>query len=152
MDFEWMLHPVCLCSFGSFFFSSYSTFFLMKIEICRRQARDEVLRAYPNNVWLAESTRLPYIEGHRAKREIANTDSTLYDAFDICYDYDIYGAWRAVVADAIPVKSYLEMVRLQTTIYPENFIKLRFVENHDQQRVAYIFRNNRLKSLAWTGK
>lgn len=110
-----------------------------------------MLSVYPDNIWLAESTRLPYIEGHRREREIANTDSTLYEAFDICYDYDIYGVWRAAVAEAIPMKSYLEMVRLQTTIYPENFIKLRFVENHDQQRVSYIFHENRLKSLAWTG-
>ena len=43
------------------------------------------------------------------------------------------------------------MVRLQTTIYSDDFIKLRFVENHDQQRSAHIFRDNRLKALAWTG-
>ncbi|CAF2776509.1 unnamed protein product [Rotaria sp. Silwood2] len=115
-----------------------------------RQARHEVSSLYPNCVWLAESTRFPYIEGHRAKREIVNTDSSLYEAFDICYDYDIYGPWRAAIAGAIPIKSYLEMVRLQTTIYPSDFIKLRFVENHDQQRAAHIFRDNQLKALAWT--
>jgi hypothetical protein len=123
----------------------------LNISINRRQARHEVSAGYPNCVWLAESTRLPYIERHRARREIVNTDSMLYESFDICYDYDAYGAWRAAIAEAIPIKSYLEMVRLQTTIYPSDFIKLRFVENHDQQRVAHIFRNNRLKGLAWTG-
>ncbi|CAF4288087.1 unnamed protein product, partial [Rotaria sordida] len=115
-----------------------------------RQARYEVSNSYPNCIWLAESTRLPYIEGHRAKREIVNTDSSLYEAFDICYDYDMYGVWRAAIAGAIPIKSYLEMIRLQTTIYPSDFIKLRFLENHDQQRAAYIFRDNRFKALAWT--
>ncbi|CAF1542027.1 unnamed protein product [Rotaria sp. Silwood1] len=115
-----------------------------------RQARYEISSSYPNCVWLAESTRLPYIERHRAKHEIVNTDSSLYEAFDICYDYDVYGAWRAAIAGVIPIKSYLEMIRLQTTIYPSDFIKLRFVENHDQHRVAYIFRDNRLKALAWT--
>ncbi|UJR29841.1 hypothetical protein I4U23_017384 [Adineta vaga] len=115
-----------------------------------RQARKDVSVKYPNNIWLAESTRLPYIERHRAKREIVNTDSELYEVFDLCYDYDIYGPWRATVANAIPIKSYLEMVRLQSTIYPKDFIKLRFLENHDQQRVSYIFRDNRLKTLAWT--
>ena len=121
------------------------------IYINRHQAHQEVSIKYPNCVWLAESTRLPYVEGHRAKRELVNTDSSLYEVFDICYDYDIYGAWRATIAEALPIKSYLEMVRLQTTIYPEDFIKLRFLENHDQQRAAYIFRNNRFKALAWTG-
>jgi len=43
------------------------------------------------------------------------------------------------------------MIRLQTTIYPNDFIKLRFVENHDQQRIANICRDNRFKSFAWTG-
>ncbi|CAF1395118.1 unnamed protein product [Adineta ricciae] len=115
-----------------------------------RQARKEVLAEYPNNIWLAESTRLPYIEDHRVKRELVNTDNELYEVFDICYDYDIYGAWRATTANAIPVKSYLEMIRLQSTIYRKDFIKLRFLENHDQQRVSHIFRENRSKALAWT--
>lgn len=119
------------------------------IRFYRRQARKEVLAVYPNNIWLAESTRLPFIEKHRVKRELVNTDNELYEVFDICYDYDIYGAWRATTANAIPIKSYLEMVRLQSTIYRKDFLKLRFLENHDQQRVSHIFRENRSKGLAW---
>ena len=114
--------------------------------------REAVSAINKNTVWLAESTRWPYVEGHRAKNELVNTDATLYETFDICYDYDVYGAWRATIADAIPLKSYVELLRLQTAIYPKDFIKLRFVENHDQQRVSDLFRNDRRKALAWTGE
>ena len=71
--------------------------------------------------------------------------------FDICYDYDVYGAWRATLAGALPVKSFMELVRLQSVIYAEDFIKLRFVENHDQERISHILKDNRHKVLAWTG-
>lgn len=134
-------HAVLVCLSRGFL--SHSTSFF------RHQARAALDK---DTVWLAESTRWPYIEGHRAKNELVNTDATLYEAFDICYDYDVYGAWRATIAGAIPLKSYVELLRLQTAIYPKDFIKLRFVENHDQQRVSSIFRNDRRRALAWTGE
>ena len=132
-------------------FSSTHVSLISCLRVFRHQARQTLSETYPNLVWLAESTRSKYIERYRAKNELVNTDSTLYEVFDICYDYDIYGAWRATVADKLPIKSYMELVRLQSAIYPEDFIKLRFIENHDQERASYIFKNNRYKLLAWTG-
>ncbi|CAF1102446.1 unnamed protein product [Didymodactylos carnosus] len=113
-------------------------------------ARSELLKLKPNVLLLAESTRLIYIEGHTRKNEYVNTDAVLYQAFDLCYDYDLYQVWRAAMAAAVPIKMYLELVRLQNSIYPRNFCKLRFVENHDQERIAKICKNNRVKGLAWT--
>jgi hypothetical protein len=106
----------------------------------------------PRCVWLAESVWYTAIEGYRAMEGLVNTDAELYETYDLCYDYDIYVAWRAAVKDAIPTKTYLELVRLQSVIYPKKFVKMRFVENHDQDRVAYICRESRMKALAWTGK
>jgi hypothetical protein len=101
-----------------------------------------------NIVWSAESTRIiPYVEGHRAKNELVNTDSTLHEVFDICYDYDVYGAWRATTANTIPMKAHLEMVRVEIAIYRSDFIKYIFVKTHDQQRISYIYRNNQFKVL-----
>ena len=124
---------------------------IFRLRIERLKAREEVSKISPTSIWLAESTSFPYVERRRLKNELVNTDSMLYKAFDICYDYDLYGIWRGIVHEKLPLKSYLEMLRLQLMIYPKDLIKLRFVENHDQQRISYLFRDNRLKSLAWTG-
>ena len=92
------------------------------------------------------------MKSYRNRNGLIHTDAELYQTFDVCYDYDLYVAWRATVQGAMPIKSYLELVRLQAFIYPKDFIKLRFVENHDQDRIAYICRDNRWKALAWTGQ
>lgn len=118
----------------------------------RRQARRAVAEVNPNCIWLAESIWFTAIEGYQAFDGLVNTDTELYETYDLCYDYDLYVAWRAAVKGAIPVKHYLELVRLQPVMYPKKFIKMRFVENHDQDRVAYICRDNRWKALAWTGE
>lgn len=106
----------------------------------------------PRCIWLAESIWFSAIEEYRAVDALVNTDAELYETYDLCYDYDVYVPWRAAVKGAIPIKSYLEVVRLQSAIYPKNFVKMRFVENHDLDRVAHVCRDNRLKALAWTGK
>ncbi|CAM4844396.1 unnamed protein product [Rotaria magnacalcarata] len=115
-----------------------------------RQARRSVTEVYPRSIWLAESCWLSAMKSQRDQDKIIHTDAELYEAFDLCYDYDLYVAWRGAVQGAASIKSYLELLRLQTFIYPKNFIKLRFVENHDQDRIAYICRDNRWKALAWT--
>jgi hypothetical protein len=53
----------------------------------------------------------------------------------LTYDYDIHDEWRAAVAGMSPLSDYVKMLQLQDGIYPANFIKLRFVENHDQPRI-----------------
>lgn len=100
---------------------------------------------------MAESSWFSALKRNRDRDEIIHTDAELYEVFNVCYDYDLYVAWRAAVQGAISIKSYLELLRLQTFVYPKGFIKLRFVENHDQDRIAYICRDNRWKALAWTG-
>ncbi|CAF4865472.1 unnamed protein product, partial [Rotaria sp. Silwood1] len=114
------------------------------------RARRAVSEVNSRCIWLAESVWFTAIEGYRAIDGLVNTDAELYQTYDLCYDYDVYVAWRAAVQGAIPIKSYLELVRLQSVIYPKGFVKMRFVENHDQDRVAYVCRNNRFKALAWT--
>ncbi|CAF3014968.1 unnamed protein product [Rotaria sp. Silwood2] len=115
-----------------------------------RQAKHSVAEVNPRCIWLAESSWFSAMKTYRDQNGLVHTDAELYETFDVCYDYDLYVAWRATVQGVIPVKSYLELVRLQTFIYPKDFIKMRFVENHDQDRIAYICRDNRWKALAWT--
>jgi hypothetical protein len=70
-------------------------------------------------------------------------------AFDITYDYDIFLAWENVLAHKLDLRFYMDMLRLQDCIYPENYVKLRFVENHDKPRIMSVL-PERNQALAWT--
>lgn len=87
----------------------------------------------------------------RARRHdglLAHSDSELYSAFDITYNYDIWPVWEEAVADPTRAGRYLDLVRFQDGIYPANYVKLRYVENHDQPRI--MSRAPRNPALAWT--
>jgi len=100
------------------------------------QARREVSEVRPGCLWLAESGEPGFIRaGRRAGLPIL-TDGELYRAFDLCYDYDIYGVYRAYLRGDLPLERYAEALNAQEFVYPENYCKLRFLENHDQRRAA----------------
>jgi hypothetical protein len=113
------------------------------------RAREEVAAVKPGVIWLAESVHAAFIEYRRSRNLTAISDSEVYRGFDITYDYDIYTIWQAVVTGKQPVARYLEMLRFQNAIYPEDFVKLRYVENHDQERIMQTA-PSREQALAWT--
>lgn len=113
------------------------------------RARSEVAEVKKGVIWLAESVHAAFIEYRRDHHLVGISDSEVYRGFDITYDYDIFSIWQAVLKKKQPVSRYLEMLRFQKAIYPENFVKLRFVENHDQERIMN-FAHSREEALAWT--
>ena len=113
------------------------------------QARRAVAQVKPAVIWLAESIHAASVAYRRANGLFAISDSELYSAFDLTYDYDIWPIWQVAAVGKVPVSRYLEMLRFQDAIYPANFIKLRYVENHDQARVMAIA-PSRAQALAWT--
>lgn len=113
------------------------------------EARAQVEKVKPGVIWLAESVHAGFVEGRRRENLFAISDSEVYRGFDITYDYDIVTIWQAVVKEKLPVSRYIEMLRFQDAIYPENFNKLRFVENHDQPRIMDLVQDEN-KALAWT--
>jgi glycosidase len=113
------------------------------------QARRDVAKVKPGVIWLAESVHAAFVAYRRAKGLDTISDSELYQAFDLTYDYDIWPMWQTAVVGKVPVSRYLEMLRFQDAIYPANFIKMRCVENHDQARIMTIA-PSRAQALAWT--
>jgi hypothetical protein len=114
-----------------------------------RQARAAVAEIKPGAIWLAESVHADYIGKRRRRGLISHSDSELYAAFDLTYDYDIWPIWQQAVLGQVPVSRYLEMLRFQDCIYPVNFVKMRCVENHDQARIQKLA-PTRSQALAWT--
>jgi hypothetical protein len=121
---------------------------IIPVEFWQR-ARLEIAEINRNVVWLAESVHVSFVEGRRLNDLIAHSDSELYTAFDITYDYDIWSTFLASVTGIIPVSRFLDMLRFQNGIYPENFVKLRCVENHDNHRIMYLA-PTRHQGQAWT--
>lgn len=113
------------------------------------RARTRVAEVNPLTIWLAESVHANFVSARRASNLRAISDSEVFSAFDMTYDYDIWPIWQAAVTGVEPVSRYLEMVRFQSCIYPANYIKMRCVENHDQARIMALA-PTRKRALAWT--
>jgi hypothetical protein len=113
------------------------------------QARSELARLRPGLLWLAESVSPEWVSKRRARGLPTASDSELFEAFDIEYQYDLFSIWQAAVDGQVGVGRVLEMVRWQDGSWRPNEAKLRFVENHDQYRIMY-FAPSPGQALAWT--
>ncbi|OUQ28489.1 alpha-amylase [Lachnoclostridium sp. An131] len=109
-----------------------------------KKAREEVAKVRPDCIWLAESSDPPFIVGLRKEGIQVLTDSECYQAFDLCYDYDVYPAFRAYLRGELPLSAYAERLNMQEYIYPDNYVKLRFLENHDQARAKALISDERV--------
>lgn len=107
---------------------------LLPIEFWMK-ARAEVETVHPGCIWLAESIEGSFIKYLRDTGLIANSDSEVYNAFDIEYEYDVWGKFLDYVNGKAPLSRWVEELNMQEYIYPENYIKLRCLENHDQERI-----------------
>lgn len=113
------------------------------------RARREVARVRPGCLWLAESVQPGFLRHMRALGVDALSDGELYQAFDLCYDYDLYDTLADVLAGRVPLAAYCEGLNRQEAAYPRNYVKLRFLENHDVPRArAMIPKDAALR--AWT--
>lgn len=113
------------------------------------KARAAIKKIDPACIWLAESVEARWVADRRAHSLPAWSDSELHQAFDITYDYDVFDSWEKVVKGEMDLHFYLDMLRLQDCIYPANFAKLRFVENHDKERIMAAAPSHN-QALAWT--
>ena len=105
-----------------------------------KQARRAVSEVRPNCIWLAESVHRTFVAEARKQSLDIWTDAQLYEAFDMEYQYDIHEKFMDCFKGEIPfnraLPAYLDALNGQEVIYPENYIKLRFLENHDVRRFA----------------
>lgn len=103
----------------------------------------------PNIIWLAESVHTGWVAERRMKGLYAQSDSELYRVFDITYDYDIFRPWERAVKGILDTGYYLDLLVWQDAIYPKDYVKLRYVENHDTDRIMALA-PSRDQALAWT--
>ena len=99
------------------------------------RARKEVAAVKEGVVWLAESVHPSFLRMNRDRGNVGHSDGELYEAFDITYDYDVHDFQQAYFWGEISLKNYLDVLLFQDGIYPVNYVKLRFLENHDHPRI-----------------
>lgn len=107
------------------------------------EARERVEKLRPGSIWLAESVHPDFIRKNRKMGFNVHADAELYAAFDITYDYDIHDEFVAYFHGGLSLKDYISCIRRQETIYPGDYLKLRFLENHDQPRARSFITDDR---------
>lgn len=102
------------------------------------KAREEVAKVNPECIWLSESVEPVFTIDNRARGMVSLSDSEIYQAFDLCYEYDIYSYFKGYLQGNNSLKEYADKINQQEAIYPDNYVKLRFLENHDNTRAHYL--------------
>lgn len=113
------------------------------------KAREAVEQVRPGCIWLSESIEPGFITYLRSQNLVAHTDREVYEVFDIAYDYDIFGIFRAALRGECPLSEYAAAVNGQEALYQPNYVKLRYLENHDQDRAASII-TEETRLINWT--
>ena len=101
-----------------------------------RAARAAVAEVNPDCIWLAESIHMSFGNYARSEGFGAARDTELFDAFDIEYQYDVWECFERFLRGEGLLHEWCEQLNLQEALYPENYNKLRFLENHDQPRIS----------------
>lgn len=101
-----------------------------------KAARKAVSEVNPDCIWLAETVHQSFGCLARYKGVRSELDYDMYEAFDTEYEYDIREAFDKYLQGKIVLSHYLDMLNFQEAIYPANYNKLRFLENHDQPRIC----------------
>lgn len=105
------------------------------------KAREECAKVNPDVFWLAESCHLPFTKFIRDHHRIAECDADLYQAFDVLYDYDAYPYQEKIFKEHQPLHEWIDALIRQDAVLPANAIKLRYLENHDNDRISEYVRD-----------
>ena len=99
-------------------------------------ARSFVEKVHPGCIWLAETVHRSF--GNFVRREgfYCDRDTDAYEAFDLEYEYDIREAFERYLKGEDALSRWLDLMNYQEAVYPANYNKMRFLENHDQPRIC----------------
>ena len=113
------------------------------------EARQGVAKVRPDAIWLSESVEESFVSYNRSQGQTALSESEIFQAFDMAYDYDVFEVFNGVLTGKRNLADYAEALARQTVIYPDNYIKMRYLENHDNFRAAALIPDPE-KLATWT--
>lgn len=101
-----------------------------------RLARREVNKMKPNFIWMAQGIENNFIRELRSLQIVAYSDAEIFQEFDIADEYDVYDDFMGYIKEDVPLSQYIHALNMQETIYPSNYVKAQFLENHDKDRIT----------------
>ena len=116
------------------------------------EAEERVHDVNPSSIFLSESVHGHFISMMRSKGFKALSESEIYQVFDMAYDYDVHPYFLEYLEGKAPLRRYLEELQKQEETYPDNYIKMRNLENHDFGRFSPMVKNDMNKIYNWTSQ
>src|SRR5690606_5819902 len=83
-----------------------------------KEARQKVSEMRPDIIWLSESVEYGFIKYLRDIGFDASTDSQIFEAFDIAYEYDIFSFMDGYLKNRNSLERYLYEVNRQESVFP----------------------------------
>ena len=108
---------------------------------CR--AREAVEQVRPGCIWLAETVHSGFGQFSRKSGMYSANDYEMFEAFDMEYDYDIREIFDRYLKGETNLSNYIDALNFQECLYPDNYIKMRCLENHDQPRIASFIKDEK---------
>jgi len=117
-----------------------------------KEAKTKIASLNPSTIWLSESVHPHFIQYLRGEGYTAHSDAEMFQVFDMLYDYDVHEFLHHYLTGKGQLTTYLRMVQSQGYIYPEDYVKAHFLENHDVSRIHQTVSNlTTLKNVtAWS--
>ncbi len=94
-------------------------------------------------IWFSESVEPQFLRFLRKGGHTAHSDGELYEVFQLLYDYDIKDDFIKYIEGRISLEDFLYVFIRQDYIYREDYVKVRFLENHDNKRAAELIPDRR---------
>ena len=101
-----------------------------------KRARAACEEVRPGCIWLAESVHRHIGAWARRTGLYSARDTEAYEAFDIEYEYDVERSFDGYLSGTTTLAHHLDLLEFQESVYPDNYNKLRYLENHDLPRIA----------------
>ena len=100
------------------------------------KAREACEKVRPGCIWLAETVHSSFGLMARQSGLYSANDYEMFRAFDMEYDYDVREVFDRYLKGECNLSNYIDVINFQECLYPDNYNKLRFLENHDQPRIC----------------
>lgn len=101
---------------------------------CKAREACEAIR--PGCIWLAETVHGSFGLMARQSGLYSASDYEMFRAFDMEYDYDVREVFDRYLKGECNLSNYIDVINFQEWLYPDNYNKMRCLENHDQPRIC----------------
>nr|MBQ8243807.1 alpha-amylase [Oscillospiraceae bacterium] len=108
------------------------------------KARAAVEEVHPGCIWLAETYMGSFALLNRQMGLYSCCDYEMFRAFDMEYEYDIRDVFERYLKGEGRLSNYMDVMNFQECQYPDNYIKMRFLENHDQPRICHFIKDGKI--------